>query len=1807
MRSMKLAFKALALVALLAILGLSTLSFATEPGRLQTQIVLTPTSPDGSTFDVYVLAFEPATSSSGTQVSERVRQVYQRCRDLHLSDANAVTQCIAETSYQNIQNTRGYQFTLLPVQDAHISFSYYNSASGGHDPVPGCADLIARDPRQSTSLNPRTAAPGTSTTYYVAQCRIDPAFLHNRARVSLQVDFTPGVGQTINGKSLMRATETYEINNARVSGTTDYTNSINDALAAFMGGRTSGSSGVQTLTSPGAAVCFGGFILLGLLLASMYFSGKSPISLLDITTPRLPTSKPLSASGQIVTPFGYSELTKGVNAKIGKGIIALGLTRTRLESNLNIDQRRRLSALNGVLEGARPPPEAATGTVDIPQQRDLARSLVTAGLTLESHGLSISQERLMRLARTLPYHYTADDQAVVAQIFRGLENSGRRDLYVMVQMLRDQFQSYQAIGTLAVLTGHPGVAVRNRFQVGVMKNVNRFFGNYTGVNSAIAPVIGSTIRSGRAMKDMSKTMVTAAPTLMRGVVKGSMELIAGADALDRLKAASNRSVLAGWAYSQLSKHPSSMEIGQMSPMHERMGFQYRQLRDEVARDQMRFVIRQMYRKMGMTFDIGEAEWVEMGYKDRDILDRCKYKRTAQMEAMEREINGILGNNKLSGQEKLDRLEAVAVKHILGSEIHRTYEEHKSERVAILRNALALGQADFSPNSYFTFRTGFENATNTSIEHESAEYREWRMSSDPDKRMQKGYDEAVGRFDHIRLVTLYSFLQGRAVMAEEQRAVQLAGHPDPNYNDYVCHVGTRKLGGSQVFEHFVLRSRIWDAENNNGVAGAENYIAKDSAVGAEECLKRAWLDNMNRTVSLAPTKVRVDGSKGINILGISQLPEHMQNSHELSAMEARATEYMKGSFTEKGWKDFMSSGRDQSKSLMSQMTEYLQGGSTVRQQSRDPKTGLMAWWGDPGELPVPEGSTTLDMKRHWRVGLEAKEAFAIGQWVNYRFTKSYEAPYDADVERELNDTPGQERWSDAERERRTQELFVRKTLIHDYQNRFNSQFSQNAYGVTAESVKFYTGSVVGCLERLIEEGKLKIEFPKEGNPKYPGMKNMDDVLNALRNLNIGARDGEPLDLKGQTRLLKPDKAHLQLLADLMSEATTELHADLRKLGSTKSLSTDELRKFRDMMLKGEIELPPMDLEDAAASKAGKQTTKEFLAHADLSDAKSADRMRDLVDMARTRTGFEEIMGRKVTYEDIATSKRPYVMLQEGGFTFYHKGMMLSDGDRIMSGQSVMKDHHGQFRPFIADDVTIRFEGRADLEEEFARARSSRDPLEWRNCLTKVREWAGMGEHEIANTRHPMNEEQFERRKVFAAVLWLQSQSTYDYESFWHNSGVEVVGKRNVAPVAPSVLRMFGSDGSSVSWFTKPTRDMIMSLGDYFAAIAMQGGPTSMGKGRMSLLDASYNITPQTEILRQNSWRLAAGVMSGEWTKGMSVEEAEAYHRAAGTHFKFHQDWDYSIDRSFRISGSHGTTATSHTGFIMGPMKNYSRLENVGASMTDLEYRIASASPSLVYHSLAHRLVAPLVDAFAGAQRSMQGQANKWTQRANPLGVWDLTSPRIYEAMESLTMNPSSLKHHQLAGKDFRAGLSQTPQDFFTLKSGVYANLRTGEANPAASYYDYRYTLQLDAPMAEYMRRNRDATYLFDKKVMEAAWTNTTRRTVAAEALQMRRQHELMNFGILQNPLFGWTGAIAMLYHAPFLPPSMSPRDMLTNAITRHRQGRSSSYSDTLENTWQSTKTTVTRMFSPGLRDRTSYCRCGGSGYRGGRCRHCSARV
>lgn len=1553
----------------------------------ESQVVVQPVNDEGTLLRFWANQFQPATSTGGTRIVDVMDTIYQECSAL----GGDIQSCISNRSLERTAASTDYQVNLQPITNAHFVVEYFNpqgnANTGLWSVIPGCEDVLAETP--ATAYRPSREAGGAIEpfTYYYGQC--DISSVSGGGRTYIKVNFLPTPDQRVSSSSAE-----YEYNNPRRTPASEFALAIQNFLNGV----------AQTpITSGGSLPCMGVFLIMGLVLASLYFSGKSPVSLLDITTPRLPAPKGVTASGQTLAPFGYTEMKKTTQAKMNAAVAAASQTtrfmQDRMRSNADMDGAlRHLGSVRGTAA------DRATG--DVEAQKKISAAFITAGAHVGMNGAQL------RTLAEMPGHYSQEAHKTAAQIIEMLEARGGRDA-LLAMTLKDYLYSLRTFQSLEVLTAHPEIGKRSLMHARVSGTLGKFYGSnrYAILSGVVMAGTDSIFRTGRVVGRMGKAMVTEAPALTRSTARTTMEMLGGHRAVEALEAKGRTSPAAAWLAGQVQKHPSQVIVGAMFPINDKMGHLYRTLHNEALHDEMRYVLRQLYKKYGVRFDIGEEELASMGHLPMDILKRSNFHASAELAEAEAQMRKILSNSAMSSQDKLYALTQMAQSH--GANL-----DH--QMLAFAQNL---------------------------------------------ERIEKAAEP-----EHMKLISLQKAI-------EEQNKVKMAvkagGMVDDNA--FVCHVGGDSLRGPQVWETMVLRTMIWDAENG--------FLRG----GLREELISAKLNVVNRLTGLDPTQ------------GAEQLCDHMRNPANLQAAAQQNREELISLFSDEGRKAFLqfSKGKSMNSSSIEEIVHFMYGGLTPRIGEVDKNTGRMMWRASDKELQLPQNYTLVDVKRHWVPKLDARENFAIGQWVESRATRSYSPMFKASIEAELNRMAGSASWTPEQRTQMMKKLWVKDQLMQDMEQRFNSHFGQNTYGTTRETSRFYAGIMAGFMEKALQEKGV------ESN-----------------------------------------------------------HPDVR-----------------------------------------------FLAEMDMTNPKHLGKLKEL--METHRDAYQKVISRDMSYDEIAKSSKAVVMLHEGGYAYYKKGMMLSDMDRIMAGGAAMRDEKGVMRPFIPEDVVVNFAGRDDLMGQYQKLRSShsKDPNAWQPFVESAVKWAKEGGHN------------FEREKVLASVLWEYSQRTYDYERFWKDSAVSVEAKRTMAPTAPSVMRFFGSDGHTMTPVIKPFRDIAMHGGDYISKVALAAGG--------DVHRTSYDITAVSSQQRMHSFRVASQIQSGQILNGLTEEEKVAYRAVAAQHGAFVQVWQYAIDRNpWRMSTSFGTHQAWASMFHFGPAVPFNVKDNLRAYMGKGEYSNFMSLYGFPM-DLAGKIMRPYIGMMRGMQMSMQGYASKWDSTGDALRQWNYTEPRLLEAMQSL--NPfsfkwfpgknsermaklnavgGSLERHQLSGQEYLLGLRQAPQDIFLQKKGIYANARTEDVNPGETFYDYRMTMKTDAPMAEYLFRTKEATYMYDREMYKSAMDNTSRRTVSAEALAMRRDQELRGFGVLANSLFGWANPLGFIWHAPvpLMPQSLTPKEIVTKYVARSKHGYGGGgFGDSMRSMAEGMGKGVSRLVQPHKMSMVVYCpRCGTSNYRGSACKNPSCR-
>jgi hypothetical protein len=548
-------------------------------------------------------------------------------------------------------------------------------------------------------------------------------------------------------------------------------------------------------------------------------------------------------------------------------------------------------------------------------------------------------------------------------------------------------------------------------------------------------------------------------------------------------------------------------------------------------------------------------------------------------------------------------------------------------------------------------------------------------------------------------------------------------------------------------------------------------------------------------------------------------------------------------------------------------------------------------------------------------------------------------------------------------------------------------------------------------------------------------------------------------------------------------------------------------------------------------------------------------------------FNEFLNKPVTYDMMARAPHAWVMMHEGGYVPFIKGMPLSDFDRVMNGHVALKDSEGHWRRFDPQSMDMNFGTDASgmrFKREFAALQNQKDRhgstqmmdekgnvvnVRWDDFLTRMADWA---------------KGDFAKQKIYNTVLWRYAQSTSDWNEFWEKSDITIRPKNEVLGIRIGALPFASHEEMSASVMEpfRKVREKLRDFGMWLELSSMYAG------GRT--YTASYDVTPVSELYREHYRDTAEQVrlIQSDLVGKNAAEKAavlknygisEGMYNNMLTYARgFHSEyiiWNFGIDRApQRHSTSYGLQNAMASSFQYGPAAAWdprwynAYFENRWAS---LPFTFAQGGVNLVRH-----LALPAITSFRTFQMNLFGYPNKWNYSdSNPMQPWDYRSPDALGAVRSV-LNPFSASlnwfnfgdmqgemiQRDTGGAKYRRGLASIPVEFSWIYKGITYAARRGDANPGLSTYDSRGTLGLTSAMAEYLaHRDQFAGYFgTDQNLQKRAHTTFIKREVGAPALALKREEELRGYSPLANPIHAWWNPVLFLWHLPISP--VSPRDM-----------------------------------------------------------------
>lgn len=168
---------------------------------------------------------------------------------------------------------------ITTIKDAELYFSYFDK-TGTNTPIKDCNPAIAN--KEIKFVDSKT--PPVTKSFYYATCTI-PKELYEKSSRTIYIEYKGDADAKPSRRELI----------------------IYDVSAGGLNKLASLLQHTAIINPANNPICLSGLIMLGLLLASMYFSGKSPLSYLDISVPRTPKPKPISF-GSLIAGAGYIRL-----------------------------------------------------------------------------------------------------------------------------------------------------------------------------------------------------------------------------------------------------------------------------------------------------------------------------------------------------------------------------------------------------------------------------------------------------------------------------------------------------------------------------------------------------------------------------------------------------------------------------------------------------------------------------------------------------------------------------------------------------------------------------------------------------------------------------------------------------------------------------------------------------------------------------------------------------------------------------------------------------------------------------------------------------------------------------------------------------------------------------------------------------------------------------------------------------------------------------------------------------------------------------------------------------------------------------------------------------------------------------------------------------------------------------------------------------------------------------------------------------------------------------------------------------------
>lgn len=1511
------------------------------------------------------------------------------------------------------------------------------------------------------------------------------------------------------------------------------------------------------------------FALLGLLLASMYFSGKNPLSLLDIATPKIPSPKGLAAGGQILGPFGYTEMkratgdmTSAASGAITKVFFPFAGSYTDKSALERIVGRevRKGKYKGGIVEEELPKSFTAADLLvsgELEKSKNFAKGIGIAALSLNHPDFTL--DRIRGLLTKHAYRWEKGEHEMFAKLINEL-NKKPGSQKSMGTILTNYYLAVEQFKRLEALTGQPDIGKRSKWVQMVQTAIGATIGSKRFVHLSSYPhsAVDSMIRSGPVVGRFTGALVGS-------VIGGT------ADALNKI-AGTNLQPLKHLPKVFAAGSPDQIVLGYLFPLHDKMKHQYEQLRDAAYRDIMRYTISQVLKKKGVRFDLTDKELAEHGYKYgfKSLFHRMGI--PYYDESTEEGRLAAQGDPRLAAIRKFEH------------ELHEILATDTYNIAAKTRAILDLAKEN-----------GVELHNSVDAEF---------------KHLMDHHDPAHAGDEQVRLIDLYMHFQ--------QHDLKFQNDKNNEYKDEFRYsiVRGNLLAAHEAWEVYNINRMIWEMENGYMHEGA----------GIKEIVGMSAYGLRNRVTSLIPTdQVYSNGSFGGmppekntnaavrlfdkhgNLLSDERLknqslPEFMLRglAEGYGEKQAELWAFIKGNLTKEGLAAFthvrdleekrkIRDSEPKSKldprmsiaeydahiSSAATPTERLnrinsaikaamslaQGYHTIHEEmhghgyniegvSPKGKQKALFYLEDEAEVPTRKEWWKTDMTRLHVGGLDSREAYALGQYVQYRMTRANVAFHDPGIESKvvlnealeasIADKIGKridpKKWTEDERKYwdgktpQIQKLYLEKLLVKDMHEFMNSLVGYGLYEGGQDQMRFHVKAAAAFLARVLDQ---KGEYDEA-------------IKNQLENLDITSAKQ-----MNEFRELYHDHFH-------------EVEAYLKN---------------------------PLKYNDVAKSTNPWIQTYEggFIPYLHGMPIAAFDRMLGGYAAIKNDKGHWQ----RIDFTDIGDAEIHAAL-----------GSELTAQYKKLRGQGQVPNSHAEWKEFMKDAREETKKHGFDGEKAFTGLVKN-----YADITGDLQSFWNLSEMRIVPKRE-------------AAPLAPASMRFFGVDpEFFKTPPVKAV-RNAFFGVGDWVSRMFFAAGAHVheaSWEITGSSEIFKQQGWHMAHDILSGRMDDLLDGISTDKNNKSRKTAETAL---RDLALSYGAYRGVWLWAidrnpweMFKEEGSMQRLSSGFHTGPRKTYPVELNMRPNMSAQEYTNFKLMGGFMMDDfhLPFLKRIPKIGG-VVDRLFTIPGITTMLDVYSAV----------FRTAQEELQGSPYRMDFREHYTKPHQFTNPRLGNFAYAL-LNPFSvyqfsgpimgniqkgveyveeklgfgtqMKARFGAGRELGLGIRHTPQEASFLRPGLFAYYRTGPVNPGTSILTMRYTHEFDplqAQMLAYrsmvgrggnadLRANPSRAFFKEYiPTAEAGMRDTIRRKVDPIYWQYHGEETRRTFGWFANQANVFASPVHYIWSSGFglipLLSQLSPKEFFNQggAIAKRAKetySHTGSYKEARQVVTSSVKATV----------------------------------